>query len=277
MRHPRLLPAILAATALMATGAYAQAPQRPQAPAPMTPGPGATTAPAPAAPPPAVTPAPYKPVPITLPAVVPDPAFEPFRKQLLDIVQKKDRAALARLVWKDFFWVPEDTDIADKSKPGIENLAKAIGLDGPNALGWDAIAGYAVERTAMKDPQRANVICAPGEPGFDEKLADELANATKTDASDWAYPTRDGIEVRAAANANAQVIDKLGLYLVRVLPDDSPANTVMATHIKVMTPSGKVGYVPIDQVLPLIGEQMCYVKDAGVWKIAGYLGGEHGR
>jgi len=269
MRHPRLMPAIMAATALMMIGALAPAFAQAQVPLP------------PASPPmqamPVVTPAPYKPVAITLPAVVPDPAFEPFRKQLIEIAQKKDRAALARLVWKDFFWVPEDTDVADKTKPGIENLAKALGLDGANAFGWDAIAGYAVERTAMKDPQRPNVICAPGEPGFDEKAADELANATKTDASDWAYPTKDGIEVRSAAIATAPVIDKLGLYLVRVLPDDSPANTVMASHVKVMTPPGKVGYVPIDQVLPLIGEQMCYIKDAGAWKIAGYLGGEHGR
>ena len=92
---------------------------------------------------------PYKPVPIILPVPVADPTFEPFRKQLADIAQKKDRAALARLVATSFFWIPEDTDVADKSKSGIDNLARAIGLDGRDALGWDAIAGYAVERTAM--------------------------------------------------------------------------------------------------------------------------------
>jgi hypothetical protein len=264
MRRPHLKATIVFAAAFVIVGALAphiasaQAPKAAQAPGPTPPGP-------------------YKAVPITLPAVVPDPAFEPFRKQLQEIAQKKDRAALARLVSKDFFWVPEDTDVADKSKPGIDNLSKAIGLDGPNAYGWDAIAGYAVERTAMKDPQRPNVICAPGEPGFDDKAADELAKATKTDSSDWAYPTKDGIEVRSAANATAPVIEKLGLYLVRILPDDSPANTVMASHVKVMTPAGKIGFVPIDVVLPLIGEQMCYIKEAGGWRIAGYLGGEHNR
>ena len=116
--------------------------------------------------------------------------------------------------------------MADKSKSGIDNLARAIGLEGRDALGWEAIAGYAVERTAMNDPQRPGVLCAPGEPSFDEKAADELANATQTDASDWGYPTKDGIEVRANPQANAPVVDKLGLHLVRVLPDDSPANAV---------------------------------------------------
>jgi hypothetical protein len=60
---------------------------------------------------------------------------------------------------------------------------------------------------------------------------------------------------------------------VRVLADDSPANAVLATFLKVLTPSGKVGHVPVDAVLPIGGEQLCYVRDAGGWKIAGFLGG----
>jgi hypothetical protein len=262
MRHPRLFSMIVVAAAIAISGATARA----QAPAP-----------APSQAPPQVTPGPYKAVPIVLPVPVPDPSFEPFRKQLADIAKRKDRAALARLVSATFFWIPEDADVADKSKPGIDNLAKAIGLDGKDALGWDAISGYAVEQTAMADPQRQGVLCSPGEPSFDEKAADELANATHTDASDWGYPTKNGIEVRATAQANAPVVDKLGLHLVRVMPDDSPANVVTATFVKVMTPNGKVGYVPIDSVLPLVGEQICYIKEGNAWKIAGYLGGEHSR
>ena len=86
----------------------------------------------------------------------------------------------------------------------------------------------------MADPQRNGVFCAPAEPGFDDKAADELANTTQTVASDWVFPIRDGIEVRAAAKPDAPVIDKLGLYLVRVLSDDLPANAVMASFVKVM-------------------------------------------
>ena len=70
------------------------------------------------------------------------------------------------------------------------------------------------------------------------------------------------------------LVDKLGLYLVRVLADDSPANAVMAAFIKVMLPSGKVGYVPVEAVLPIGGEQLCYTKEGAAWKLAGFLGGE---
>lgn len=229
---------------------------------------------APAQPAPAPPPGPYKPIPITLPPAMNDPSFDAFRKQIGDIAQKKDRAALAKLVAASFFWIPEDTDLADKKKSPIDNLAKAMLLDGANAVGWDALAAYAAEKTAMADPQRQGVFCAPAEPAFDERAADELANLTQTDAADWAFPVRDGIEVRETAKADAPAVDKLGLYLVRVLADDSPANAVMAAFIKVMLPSGKAGYVPVDQVLPIGGEQLCYSKDGGGWKIAGFLGGE---
>ena len=141
-------------------------------------------------------------------------------------------------------------------------------------VGLEAIIAYAAESTIMPDPQRKGVFCAPAEPAFDDQAADELANTTHTDASDWAFPVRDGIEVRATPKQDAPVVDKLGMYLIRILSNDFPANAVMATSVKVMTPSGKEGYVPIDTVLPLGGEQLCYLKEASGWKIAGFRGGE---
>jgi len=264
MRHSypssTLSPAALALATMLAAGwVFAQTP--------------------PPAPPPAQAPSPalgpYKPVPITLPPAVNDPSFDSFRKRLAEIAQKKDRTALAELVAPNFFWVPEDTDIADKKLPAIDNAAKALGLNGgADAIGWDALAAYAAESSTMADPQRGGVFCAPAEAGFDDKAADELANSTQTDASDWVFPLRDGIEVRSAAKQDASIIDKLGLHLVRVLPDDSPANAVLAAFVKVLTPEGKVGFAPVDSVLPIGGEQLCYVKDASGWKIAGFLGGE---
>ena len=151
MRHPRLSSTHFVAAALVIAGVLAplavfgQAQPPAQAPA---------QAPAPVL-------GPYKPVPITLPSGVNDPSFDTFRKQLGDIAGKKDRAALARLVAANFFWVPEEKDIADKQKSGIDNLAKALSLDGTDGFGWEALAAYAAETTVMADPQRKGVFCAP--------------------------------------------------------------------------------------------------------------------
>ncbi|MEA2955195.1 MAG: hypothetical protein QOJ58_692, partial [Alphaproteobacteria bacterium] len=212
-----------------------------------------------------VPPGPYKPVAIKMPAALNDPSFDAFRKELAQVADKKDRAALAKLVAPHFFWIPEEKDLADKSKPAIDNIAKALSLNGADAFGWEALAAYAADGTTMPDPQRRGVICAPAEPEFDEKAADELANLTHTDAADWAFPIRNGIEVRSGAKQDAPVVDKLGLHLVRVLADESPANAVTAAFLKVVTPSGKVGYVPVEAVLPIGGEQLCYVKEGGSW------------
>src|SRR5581483_4751535 len=122
MRNP-LISAAMAALLLAGTSALAPAVAQPQA---------GQQQPAP--------PKPYKPVAIRLPQPVKDPSFEAFRKQIAAIAQKKDRAALARLVSQQFFWIVEDKDNADKKKPGIDNLAKALGLDGGDPSGWDLLA-----------------------------------------------------------------------------------------------------------------------------------------
>jgi hypothetical protein len=219
-------------------------------------------------------PMPYKQVPVTLPKPFNEPSFDAFRQQLATIAQKQDRAALARIVVaRGFFWVPEGQDIADKAKSGIDNLAKAIGLEGANATGWDALALYAKETTADPDADHKGVICSPGEPTFDDKAAMELAAATKTDPAEWGYPARDKIEVRSGPEANAPVTERLGLHLVRVYPDDSPLGAVHGDVIRIVTPSGKLGFIPTDLILPLATDQLCYLKEGNAWKIAGVIGG----
>lgn len=225
-------------------------------------------------PPPAAPIKPYKPVAETPPKPYGDPSFETFRKQLADIAGKKDRAALTKLVVSQgFFWV-QDKDLADPHKPGIANLAKAIGLDAKDGSGWDTLSGFASEATAQDLPGHKGVICAPADPAIDPKAFEALVNATQTDPSQWGYAVSDGIEVRAAAQPNAPVVDKLGLILVQVLPDaQSQDNPNAPQFIHVATPSGKSGFVPVDSIAPLGGDEMCYTKDAGGWKITGYFGG----
>jgi hypothetical protein len=224
---------------------------------------------------PSAPPKAYKPVPVKLPQPVSDPTFEAFRKQLTTIAEKKDRAALAQLVATNFFWIAEDKDVADKSKPPIDNLAKAIGLDGRDPPGWETLAGYAGETTAdpMNDPQRQGVICGPGEPTIDDKAFEELITATATDPTEWGYPVGDGVEVRSGPEQNAPVAEKLGLHLIRAYPDETPAGAVHNDVIRIVTPSGKLGFIPVDTLLPIATDQLCYSKQGNAWRIAGVIGG----
>lgn len=218
----------------------------------------------------------YKPVAIKLPQALQDATFVAFRKQLEGIAQKKDRAALARIVSQQFFWVPEDKDVAQKGKSGIDNLSAAIGLDGADAQGWELLLDLATEPTAEAYPGRQGAVCAPGEATFDDKAAEALAAATQTDPAEWGYPAQDGIPVRSGVAENSPVIEKLGLYLVRAYPDDSPAAAVAGNALRIVTPSGKLGFINADMLRPLLSDQLCYVKEANVWKITGAIGGGGG-
>jgi hypothetical protein len=225
-------------------------------------------------PPPAAPIKPYTPVAIKLPPVFTDASFEAFRKQLGTVAEHKDRAALAKLVvTQGFFWM-QDKDRADKKKPGMANLATAIDLDNKDGAGWELLLSYANETTAEPLPDKQNVICAPAEPMVDPKAFEALVNETKTQPPEWGYPLKDGLEVRDAAKPDARVIEKLGLILVRVLPDNAPDQSGQPPQfLHIATPSGKAGFVPLEAVSSLGGDQMCYTKDGGAWKITGYFGG----
>ncbi len=216
-------------------------------------------------------PKPYKPIAVSPAQPYNDPSFTAFRKQLGDIAGRKDRAALARLVVRNFFWVAEKGDKADRKKSGIDNPAAAIDLDNADGSGWQALAEAANEATLEPVPQRKGIMCAPAIPNFDEMAADQMAKDTGTEPSDWGYPSKPDVEVHATAKADAPVIEKLGLYLVRVMLEPSDAGAPEG-FLRVVTPSGKVGFVREDLISSLETDQLCYVKDATGWKIAGFAG-----
>ena len=277
----RLSPIVL--SALLATFAFQ--PVSAQAPRP---GPAPPGKPQQQPAPPPVAPAkPYKAVAVTLPVPLNDPSFEAFRKQLSDTAKRKDRAGLAKLVVaQGFFWEGEKGDRAAKNKPSIDNLSAAIGLGPRQGWGWDLLMGQAADPTATPYPNRQGVVCAPADPTFDVKEFEEVFKATQTQPDEWGYAVKDGIEVRSGPQPSAPVVEKLGLHLIRVLPEEPPPgpppgqrpNQPPPTEVpamKIVTPSGKTGFVPADALAPIGNDQLCYIKDAGgSWKIAGYIGGD---
>jgi hypothetical protein len=184
-----------------------------------------------------------------------DRSFEALRKELGEIVSRKDRAALAgKVVAKGFFWIGENGDRANKRKSGIDNLALAL------------------------IPDKKGVMCTPAAPIFDQKAAEQTANATHTRRRDWGYPVKGSLDVYAAGQQSSAVIEKVGSVLVRIMPGgplpgagDAPLPEPGSYYVRVMTPSGKFGFVPDDTISALDGDKLCFVKDAGGWKIIGYV------
>src|SRR5204863_5182939 len=140
-----------------------------------------------------------------------------------------------KVVSKGFFWQRDDSDAADAKKSGIDNLAAALGLDAVDDSGWQVLAGYASYNSAPALPGMKGVVCSPTMPSFDEAEMEQLAQTTHTDAADWAYPTGDGIEVRAKPESSTPIVERLALVMIRIMPDENAAGG----WVKVVTPSGK--------------------------------------
>jgi hypothetical protein len=217
-------------------------------------------------------PKPYKVVPVTLPQPSADSSFAAFRKQILDIATRKDRGALSRMVANSFFWIGEKGDKADRKRSGIDNLAEAAELDSEDDSGWDVLSQVTGDPTLELFPERKGVMCSPAGPTLDEKAAGQLAKATATRPDEWGYATKPGLDVRAAPRPDAAVVEKLaGIQLIRMMPDDAPG--AETTFLRVVTPSGKLGFVHAEFVKTFPESQLCYLKDASGWKIAGLIGG----
>jgi hypothetical protein len=231
-------------------------------------GPAAAQKPAKQPPAPAL---PYNPVAITPPQPMTDDSFAAMRQQLAEAAQRKDRAVMMRLVVaQGFFWVRDNRNAADKRRNGFDNLSAALGLNNKEAVGWDILAGYAEDPTASPSRRHQGAMCAPAEPAFDGKAFDELIKTTNSDVTEWGYPLSPELEVHAKPQTNAPAIDKVGLHFVRILPENG---SNPPSYMRIATPAGKIGYVSIDSIAPTGNDQICYVKDAGGWKIGGYVGG----
>jgi hypothetical protein len=256
-------------------GAQKSLPPGPGAQKGPPPGPGAQKGAPPAqqAEPATPPPAPYTVLAVAPPKPSTDASLAAFRKDLVAIAQKKDRAALAKLVLaKDFFWMKEEGNAAGK-KSGIDALATALKLASKDGSGWEMLGELASDETAADYPDRPNTVCSPAGPDFKPDDLEKLVTATKTDLGDWGFTAAENIEVRAAAQANSPVVEKIGMIFVRVMPDTAP--NASQDFMRIVTPSGKVGFVAAEAINPLGSDQLCFGKDAaGAWKIVGMIGGE---
>ncbi len=289
MRHVTFLPTAIIAALLSLPAAAQQTLPRP--PSQMPPPGSQQKGPPPAAPqkgappqgqkgappqqqaqPPMAPPAPYTVLKVASPKPFTDPSLTAFRKDLAAIAQSKDRPALAKLVLaQGFFWLKEEGNAAGK-KTGIEALATALSLAAKDGSGWEWLGEFAADETAQPYPDRPNTVCSPAGPEFNAQDLEKLAEVTKTDVGDWGFTSAEDVEVRATATQNAPVIEKLGMQFVRVMPDTAP--NASQDFMRIVAPSGKVGFVAAEAINPLGSDQLCYGKDAsGAWKIVGMIGG----
>jgi hypothetical protein len=222
--------------------------------------PGQKGAPQQQAQPPVAPPAPYAVLKVAPPKPATDPSLAAFRKELAGnrTAQGSPRAGQARD--RAGLLLAQGRGNAAGKKTGIEALATALILAAKDGSGWETLAEFAADETAAPYPDRPNTVCSPA----GRSSTSQDAGEARRDDQDRCR--RLGLHLRRRrggarrAAQNAPVIEKLGMQFVRVMPDTAP--NASQDFMRIVTPSGKVGFVAAEAINPLGSDQLCYGKDA---------------
>jgi hypothetical protein len=215
----------------------------------------------------------------------PDAAMDKLRKSFADAVAKKDTSALFALVGPTFVWLAQGgvSDQFDFGRDALHNFKVVFGFrepgkdaDGPVQDGpfWDSLTAFADDETF--DVAGATLVCGPtGAAISDEAAFEKSRQRIGADASvEWYFTMGEvaatvmpgsGATVGRATSATALPV----LDAYPPLTEGQPAPKV--THLKVLLPIGKSGWVPLSALRPLATDRLCYAPGSdGTWKIVAF-------
>jgi hypothetical protein len=216
----------------------------------------------------------------------PDAAFSAMRKALTDAVAKKDSAALFALIGPTFIWSMQGATVEqlDMGRDSLHNFKVVFGFrqQGKDADGgvengpyWDALAAFAADGTYYEE--NSNLVCGPISGSVADDQVFEQARGkieTSDETADWYFTVADTAVAKAPGDAGPPV-GKVGKVALPVLnsypPSPEGKPPVTPTHLDVLMPYGKTGWIPAAAARPLSTERLCYAKTAkGEWKIVAY-------
>jgi len=217
-----------------------------------------------------------------------DAAFEKMREAFAKATANKDASGLFALIGPTFVWTAngELVDRFDMGRDALHNFKVVFGFralgkdtdggveDGPY---WDALAAFAADATYYQSTDAGNLVCGPLAAEIaDDETFDRARKKIETgdDAANW-YFTISEVAVAKAPGDTGAPIARIGNIAVPVLDaypsvaQDQPAPTV--THLQVLLPSGKTGWIPASAALPLDSDRLCYAKTPdGEWRIVAF-------
>jgi hypothetical protein len=233
---------------------------------------------------------PYPEVKVTISeAYKPDAAFEKMQATFADAVSKKDVAALSALVGPTFIWTVngQTANAFDFGRDAVHNFKVAFGFralgkdqDGSVENGplWDNLAVFAGETTHYDAATDAGkLVCGPLTADVaDEKVHEQARKKVETgdDGADWYFTVAETAVAKAPRDTGAPIakVGSVALPLVSLYPPGQAGQpTPQTTHLEVLLPSGKSGFIPAAAARPLVTDRLCYARTpTGDWKIASF-------
>jgi hypothetical protein len=146
-------------------------------------------------------------------------------------------------------------------------------VDGPR---WDVLTAFAADGSYSQVTEGGNLVCSPISAEFDDEEYQRAREAIEPDDDgvEWYFTTTE-VTVTKSPDNHSQPIGQLNGIAVPLL-DVFPAAvenqpTPPATYVKILMPSGKVGWIPAEVARPLSSDRLCYAKTpSGEWKIVAF-------
>jgi len=225
---------------------------------------------------------PYQEVKVEVPQPIQaDPALETMRKAFVDAVGKKDAEALSALVGPTFVWLSQNSpsEEFDMGRDAVHNFKVAFGFreagqenDGPVPDGpyWDKLAAFAADGKYYQDV--GNLICGPigGSVQNDDIWEKAKKKVGDDDALAWYFTPAE--TVATAAPGSGATVGKIGTVALPILSSHPKgAEGAAITHLEVLLPSGKSGWIASSAARSFVNDSLCYARTAkGEWKIAAF-------
>ncbi|MGH6768411.1 MAG: hypothetical protein ACRECO_05245 [Xanthobacteraceae bacterium] len=212
----------------------------------------------------------------------PDEALERMRKALVEAVAKKDAKALFALVAPTFVWLTQGSlnDQFDLGRDALHNFKVVLGfrefghdVDGGVTEGpfWDTLAAFAADDVYYS--AGGSLVCGPTIATIvDEDVFETAQNRLGDDSTDW-YFTIAATTATAKPGGGPQVgkVGQVALPILDVHPPAQEGQDQPITHVQVLLPSGRNGWIPLAAVRPFTSDRLCYAATpAGEWKIAAF-------
>lgn len=215
-------------------------------------------------------------------AYKPDAAFQAMQKSFSDAARNKNSQALFDLVGPTFVWTVQGALVQDYDfgRGALHNFKVVFGFrevgkdtdggaqDGPS---WSVLEAFANDRTYYK--VAGNLVCGPirGVAHDDDAFAEAQNKIESDDSVSWYFTLADKTTVTKGPTDNTQVatISRQISPVLSVYPPDAgtqPAPPM--THLEVLIPTGKTGWIPISAARPLETDRLCYAATPNrQWKI----------
>lgn len=213
----------------------------------------------------------------------PDAVFEQLQKALADAVAKKDAQALFVLVGPSFVWL-SGGEISDQfafGRDALHNFKVVFGFrdygkdtDGGVADGpfWDSLAAFAGDKTYYEAAD--TLVCGPTAALLVDDNAIETAkqHIGADDSVEWYFTVADTDVVSTPAGTGAPVgkASQIALPVLNVYPAQQGQSAPPITHLQVLLPTGKSGWIPLTAARPLVTDRLCYSLTSSGWKISAF-------